>query len=183
MTMDERTKRRNVKISEKRWDKKRKVLYRALETFSWNEKGLWKLCTAHEKTWMGTEKKFSVLHKYQVRWNSQEWYRGWPVQWKIPASASETVRQIRIWVPQSNGAMWSDRILPAYKGAGSHPLPTGVLWSSWKICHRKGTGYSVRTDACEICVWWWLRVNQSQSVGLCTHRRCRHLQSNGNQHL
>ena len=23
-----------------RWDKKRKVLYRALETFSWNEKGL-----------------------------------------------------------------------------------------------------------------------------------------------
>ena len=44
---------------------KEKCCIELLETFLWNGKALLKLCTAHEKTWMGTEKKFSVLHKYQ----------------------------------------------------------------------------------------------------------------------
>ena len=136
------------------------------------------------KTWMGAEKKFSVLHKnISIRRKCQVWYRGWPDQWQTPALANGTVLQIRIWALQRNGAMWSVQIPRVCKGEEIHPLPRGDLWSWWKTFHRKGTECWAQTDAYGIFARWWQPVNRSRSGGPYIRRRCKRQQRNWDRHL
>ena len=184
MITDEKQEKQDVGRPEKRWDPKRKVLYRAFRNLFMERKRSLKAVHSTWKNMDGNRKK--VLCFAQIsgsdgtvrcdivddRVNGESRCIS---QWNCSADKDLSSVEER--------TMWSGRILPAYKEAGSHHLPTGALWSLWKICRRKGTGYSARTAAYEICVRWWLRANRSQSGGLCIHRRYRHRQSDGDPHL